>query len=1092
MYQEFYNTQASQRQIQGFKGAAWHPASLRTCTVLKSLFWTSLVQVFKVKFSPIEDLAPIRQVPLVVNLCGGCLVFQFSNLCQIFSSEIAHSSLQRHLCLNLKFEPSLATKPISLPNYWRVKWIEFITQSRKFLWFLFWKLVAAVQSVCFVLFFQGFELIWNEAGVAEYLDMCTEHWNSFHENSMFLIFKLILLLVCVFAKYSKNKTEAPSKLFFHEANKAATKAWNAYTKMFFCQLYQDYLQLDEMSITISGEKENKKTEHVFADKMGFSNLLQQCCTHSVTWKRQRFVTKQSLFSLVKKKVFEYHCYVYKKREHRRIFFRNGRPCSWVFYTENQTFATPSVASFGFDTNLHFSMCFKNKEPIMYSKQEYVVPRASGNVNVKYLKGNAQFFFGNLFDSDVLDLYWLYTQCITWTYTLDRKLSLNLTFHSLYFSRRPTQAFCKQGSVLIQAKRTDKSPFKYCEHHSLFSVYPSFQDIIVNLTTFPLIVIDIDFTYFVLDNGMITTIHEMYPPVSSLKPFSLIMHLSKSSLQTYRIKVQKLETIQVKYFGKESKQLSLFDGPDLLSPEIVTKSGISSSTFQCLIQKQEHHKGQQDADKLVYIPKQRKLPVPIVPNENENISFPNHECTENMCVVVYQAPVFIKINVSVVYFSGDVQLDHNCIFGGLLNVDFYGKNYTDTFALCSTGRNSQTGRNLYSHTSLMAVVLYWYKHRCTINTTLIAGLTSCKHVMVACRGNAIFFNSFEKQSEVLLRDAERNPHFFLFGKTVLVPTGKCSILQFVPNYSNFAMEWRCKIDRLISEKITKPGYQIVYDINTYFGQLPETHKSFCGKDIKAVCQSLHIEGKFTQFCVRSHEKQYCQNKTIVKFSFVHQEGKNDSRLSFYIRTKSPTQKSYLVLERNSYFSADSWMEITVQKTKTHQNNYTKLIEELYFTETVAFNTSMARLFWWLCLLSCIAFGTPQEQLWMFCGTLCQYFVSVVHVFVLGCDNSWKLKGGYWCTGRLIVWRPSCKTRVHLFVWSASSPETSMRCGTKLTRANCQCGSYFLPLVGMMGCWSETFWQNTGSPMIILAKSEVTMIEIIWCCILAFQSLNILGP
>ena len=83
---------------------------------------------------------------------------------------------------------------------------------------------------------------------------------------------------------------------------------------------------------------------------------------------------------------------------------------------------------------------------------------------------------------------------------------------------------------------------------------------------------------------------------------------------------------------------------------------------------------------------------------------------------------------------------------------------------------------------------------------------------------------------------------------------------------------------------------------------------------------------------------------MKFSFVHQGGNNDSRLSFYITTKSPTQKSYLVLERNSYFGADSWMEITVGKTKTPRN-HTKLVEELYFTETVTFNTSMAmaRLF-----------------------------------------------------------------------------------------------------------------------------------------------------
>ncbi len=159
-------------------------------------------------------------------------------------------------------------------------------------------------SKVFVLCFpQGFELILEWSKCCWILRHMCRTLKLFHKNSMFLTFKLSLLLVWVFAKYSKSKPEAPSKLFFHEVNKAATKAWHVYTKMFFCQLYQDHLHLDEMSMTISGDKENKKTEKFFADKMGFLNLLQQCCTHSAAWKRQRFLRKQHFFSLHKKKVY---------------------------------------------------------------------------------------------------------------------------------------------------------------------------------------------------------------------------------------------------------------------------------------------------------------------------------------------------------------------------------------------------------------------------------------------------------------------------------------------------------------------------------------------------------------------------------------------------------------------------------------------------------------------------------------------------------------------------------------------------------------------------------------------------------------------
>ncbi len=310
----------------------------------------------------------------------------------------------------------------------------------------------------------------------------------------------------------------------------------------------------------------------------------------------------------------------------------------------------------------------------HSNALFLVTKASGYFYVRNLEGGLNLFPLGL-NRKIAEYYYIYTQRIVWKFSLDPKLSQNLTFPILDFSRRPKKLFCRQASIHIQRTSSDIYSHRqlfFCEHHPQFSVFPSFQDISVNLTTFPLIDIKIDILFVVFDRGLITTQRELFPFSTSQKPrkpFSNIISSLNIVLQRWLLKVDKLEQILINTRFYES--FSIFDGPDLFSEENHNKSWVITTTFQCVIQLLVHNFHKQYQPNISFVAKQRQPHLVIFMNKvgNKTISLPNDNCSEMICVLVLKSAAPSFINVSISKFSHHGHTDHNCVFGGLQKVDF---------------------------------------------------------------------------------------------------------------------------------------------------------------------------------------------------------------------------------------------------------------------------------------------------------------------------------------------------------------------------------------------------------------------------------------
>ncbi len=222
---------------------------------------------------------------------------------------------------------------------------------------------------------------------------------------------------------------------------------------------------------------------------------------------------------------------------------------------------------------------------------------------------------------------------------------------------------------------------------------------------------------------------------------------------------------------------------------------------------------------------------------------------------------------------------------------------------------------------MAILLYWYQHRCTINTTLIISTTSCQHVVLGCEGVPL-----NRRSEIAPK--EHVDHvLLLWGKTVSVPSNGCSVYQLLPDEHAFLGRWHCKGFWLLGVPVLASGFSMVYDVKSYIGSLSPMHVLVC---LKTKCQSLETKGRFAELCTNTNGKSTCLYQTTNKYIF-YGEDKDDSgtRIFMHIKTTAPAISTNFQLKLMSYFTADSWVDVAVRKSNALGTN---LLTHRLFSKT----------------------------------------------------------------------------------------------------------------------------------------------------------------
>jgi len=176
------------------------------------------------------------------------------------------------------------------------------------------------------------------------------------------------------------------------------------------------------------------------------------------------------------------------------------------------------------------------------------------------------------------------------------------------------------------------------------------------------------------------------------------------------------------------------------------------------------------------------------------------CPKLFCSIIINTSPLYHINVTVMNFSFVGNYHYECKHGGLLSAELLGNKYKESAPLCES-EIGYPGRSFYSENSSLIMVLYWYKHLSSIETTLFISLTKCK---------AVEINTYALRSLCLY-------------KKIANPNGtECSSLlssknlKYSDEYDQF--EYSLPENQCVVFVLVKYGNYSVPDMNLFLGLL----------------------------------------------------------------------------------------------------------------------------------------------------------------------------------------------------------------------------------------------------------------------------------
>ncbi len=492
-----------------------------------------------------------------------------------------------------------------------------------------------------------------------------------------------------------------------------------------------------------------------------------------------------------------------------------------------TFVVPIISHYGYDTSEFYLDCtyFKYMHCFpAYSTQLMHVFYPSGQLSLEYpdrMMTKLPFVICSRYNKANIQ-----TQSVVWFFSVQKKFSLNFTFTTMYFSKRVRM--CIEGNLTIveSFQKPQKSAFVFCEHHASFSIYPRCSGVTISVTIFPLISSKIILIHTLIDKSLFTSRKERNLVESPMEPFSVLVRQDNCTFMTFFLSVRKTLRAIIDNINQTTKEMFAFDGPDSLSTEINTnRKTIRFSTFQGLLQVKQHLVQLLQACHLIYtsIAISRQLNLQFFSeNHQEYFVLPGSMCAENICLIVSSSFAQSHINMSILSFSVSNQQIDSCVFGALLTIEDFDNNHIESRPLCDKDTSiSVHRRSLYSYGTNMTTVLFWYKHKCEFNISIVFSLTSCQHVQFSqC-------STYSRQEQKWM---EKISGFDLVGGKSAglfanVPPGRCLIVQFLPvNASN--LFWNC-ITKFKIQRVESYGFKVIHTVKGYFAAPLISRKfSFC--------------------------------------------------------------------------------------------------------------------------------------------------------------------------------------------------------------------------------------------------------------------------
>ncbi len=664
-------------------------------------------------------------------------------------------------------------------------------------------------------------------------------------------------------------------------------------------------------------------------------------------------TKQTHFSQKFRCHLEQHHMKYSVK--RIVGERPKQNISSVCLVHGTAFLVPNISHYGYDTHKFYFDC--TIFMIMHCFPAYSMKQT----HIHDPSGQSLLEFPDWMISKLptvacseFRMTNIQTQSVLWKFSVHTKFSLNLTFTTVYFSKRVR--VCLEGNLTIveSIQKLQKPGYIFCEHYASFTIYPRFPDITVIVTTFPLVSSKISFIHTVIDKSLFTSVKETYQRDPYMTPFSIILTHDNCSFMSFFIKVRKTHVVVIKYFNKTAKTLILFDGPDSLSKEIEIRQGtVHLSTFQGLLQLTLNLIQTSQAYPFKYNSRAivRTLDLQLISeNQKEYFALPSTACSKSNCLI-FSSSVDRYINMSVLSFSVSRKQTDSCIFGALLTIEDFNNNIIESRPLCDNETSKSIHRrSQYSYGTNMTTLLFWYKHKCEMNVSVVFSLTSCQHVEIA----QCSMHSREELQRIEKLSGMAFVRSKLVGLSVHVPPGRCLVVQFLPKDGS-KLFWKCTT--IFTTQVAEtPGFEITHTVKGYFAAPTISRKfSFCCLKPKD-CQRLEFTAAADYACVQMYDNNFCESQSYISVKHHLGKGYNLPNKFFYCyaKTYTPIDRTQFQISLNTYFSSESWMEIAVRNKGNSFHEYSQF-EDMHSSTDFSFHRKQVSLLLYLCKMQFCARG-----------------------------------------------------------------------------------------------------------------------------------------
>ena len=504
---------------------------------------------------------------------------------------------------------------------------------------------------------------------------------------------------------------------------------------------------------------------------------------------------------------------------------------------------------------------------------------------------------------------------TWIYRLHPNLSLNLTLHHMFFS--PTGGDCLSENLCVLFSPGYRRFAFYCESYSSFSLYSKTNYAKIVITSTKYVQYYVHSSFIIIDRGIIENI---FPSYQGVLYVSVLQLLQKATYESFVVKGPKMSYIKLWFTGD---QYIVHDGPDFKSKKLNSSKGMYiCSTYQCSVQA------------LHFL-----LKLLHVNFSSSSLSISDHVCLlqrnqttlEVPQTILDKSPIvffvssgnYFQINATLTQMLSKTIVTKTCQYGGF---SIFNTQEDEIFWVCEPHDGSVAqSKSIYSKSSSLLLLLYWYEGHGNISVSLILTQTRCKPVDIdpcriqdQCNLVSMTYTKkcrlyLEELSQLSNAELTHNYHSTLY---VSLDDDECPVLQ-VKQTNTFYHTAYCSCFFCLQPKPTlNASHTFQYEIKA------------------SLLQNLLVLGDYIMF--KSTPDDFCFTSVsgALKCSSKPRSFSSKQRnTSFYVTThfRSPilSSKVFTVkLEVARY--TQSWIDIV---TKRIPQKISQHADRNYFTETM---------------------------------------------------------------------------------------------------------------------------------------------------------------